>query len=37
MFRINIQRQTIYKDGKASKVNICTRCLRTMHKESRAA
>jgi large subunit ribosomal protein L28 len=37
MFRINIQRQTIYKDGKPSKVNICTRCLRTMHKEARTA
>ena len=28
----NIQPATIYVDGKAKKVRICTRCLRTQHK-----
>jgi ribosomal protein L28 len=37
MFRINVQRQTIYEDGKPRKVDICTRCLRTMHKAARTA
>ena len=30
--RPNTHRSTIYVDGRARKVNICTRCLRTMHK-----
>jgi len=37
MFRLNIQRATIYKDGQPQKVNICTRCLRTMTKPARVA
>lgn len=37
MFRINIQRATIYKDGRPQKVNICTRCLRTITKPARVA
>ncbi|MBI3743510.1 MAG: 50S ribosomal protein L28 [Chloroflexi bacterium] len=28
----NVQRATIYQNGKARKVNICTRCLRTTSK-----
>ncbi|HET7037101.1 MAG TPA: 50S ribosomal protein L28 [Thermomicrobiaceae bacterium] len=37
MFRPNIQRATIYKDGQAKKLNICTRCLRTLYKDARTA
>jgi len=37
MFRLNIQRTTIIENGKARKVEICTRCMRTMHKEARLA
>lgn len=35
MFRINIQRATIDVDGLPRKVNICTRCLRTLSKPAR--
>jgi large subunit ribosomal protein L28 len=28
----NIQKVTIYEDGKARRVQLCTRCLRTMSK-----
>jgi len=31
-FRPNIQKVTIYKDGKPQRMNLCTRCLRTMSK-----
>lgn len=31
----NIQHATIIMDGKKKKVHICTRCLRTQHKEAR--
>ena len=31
----NIHRVTIVVDGEKKKVNICTRCLRTQHKEAR--
>ena len=37
MFRLNIQRTTIYNEGKPRKMDICTRCLRTLHKEARLA
>ena len=37
MFRINIQRATIYENGLPRKVNACTRCIRTLHKEARTA
>ena len=37
MFRLNIQRVTIQKNGLPHKVNVCTRCIRTMHKEARMA
>ncbi len=37
MFRLNIQRTTIYEGGKPRKVNVCTRCIRTLHKEARLA
>lgn len=37
MFRLNIQRTTIYENGLARKVNVCTRCIRTLHKEARLA
>jgi large subunit ribosomal protein L28 len=37
MFRLNIQRATIYQSGIERKVNLCTRCLRTLHKEARTA
>ncbi|HVB63842.1 MAG TPA: 50S ribosomal protein L28 [Nitrolancea sp.] len=37
MFRLNVQRATIYQAGLARKVNLCTRCLRTLHKEARTA
>jgi len=28
----NIQRVTVYKDGKLRRMKLCTRCLRTLHK-----
>ena len=28
----NIQKVTIYKDGKPQKIKVCSRCLRTLHK-----
>jgi large subunit ribosomal protein L28 len=28
----NIQKITIYRDGKPQKVKVCARCLRTLHK-----
>ncbi len=28
----NIQKVTIYRDGRPRKMKICTRCLRTLHK-----
>ena len=31
-FRVNIQKAIIYEKGKARKVKVCTRCLRTLHK-----
>ena len=37
MFRPNIQRATIYQNGLPRRVNICTRCLRTLYKEARTA
>ena len=35
MFKANIQRQTIQVDGQPKRVNICTRCLRTITKPAR--
>ncbi|HUY99245.1 MAG TPA: 50S ribosomal protein L28 [Thermomicrobiaceae bacterium] len=35
MFRLNIQRATLYQNGQPRKVNICTRCLRTLSKPAR--
>lgn len=32
----NIHPTTIMKDGKATRVNLCTRCLRTQYKTARA-
>ncbi|MEX2425768.1 MAG: 50S ribosomal protein L28 [Thermomicrobiaceae bacterium] len=37
MFKANIQRATIQVDGRPKKVNICTRCLRTITKPARVA
>ncbi len=37
MFRLNIHRATIPVNGKPKKVDICTRCLRTLYKEARMA
>ncbi len=37
MFRPNIQRATIQDQGQPRKVNICTRCLRTLYKAGRTA
>ena len=31
-FRVNVQKTTIVKRGKARKVKVCTRCLRTLGK-----
>jgi large subunit ribosomal protein L28 len=28
----NIQKVTIYRDGKHQRMRLCTRCLRTLHK-----
>jgi len=28
----NIQKVTIYKDGRPQRMNLCTRCLRTLNK-----
>jgi large subunit ribosomal protein L28 len=28
----NIQKVTVYKDGQAQRMNLCTRCLRSLHK-----
>jgi large subunit ribosomal protein L28 len=28
----NIQKVTIFKDGRPQKIKVCARCLRTMHK-----
>ena len=36
-FRPNIQRTTIYTNGLPKKLNVCTRCLRTLTKSSRMA
>ncbi|HUG14864.1 MAG TPA: 50S ribosomal protein L28 [Thermomicrobiales bacterium] len=32
VFRPNIQKATVYTDGRAKKINACTRCIRTMAK-----
>ncbi len=32
VFRPNVHKQTVYLDGKAIKLNVCTRCLRTQSK-----
>jgi large subunit ribosomal protein L28 len=37
MFRPNIQRATIMENGNAKRVNICTRCMRTLTKPARIA
>jgi large subunit ribosomal protein L28 len=33
-FRPNVHKQRIYVDGRATRVNVCTRCLRTQSKAS---
>ncbi len=33
-FKPNIQRTTIYTDGRKQRMYVCTRCLRTMAKSS---
>jgi len=30
-FRPNIQKVTVFKDGKSQRMKLCTRCIRTMH------
>ena len=35
-FKANVHKQSIFQDGKQVKVKICTRCLRSLHKSSRA-
>lgn len=32
VFRPNIQKTTVYTDGRAKQINACTRCIRTMAK-----
>jgi ribosomal protein L28 len=31
-FKVNIQKATVVKGGKARKMKVCTRCLRTLSK-----
>ena len=31
-FKVNVQKTTIIENGKARKVKVCTRCLRTLSK-----
>jgi ribosomal protein L28 len=35
MFRPNVQRRTMLIGGKLTKIDICTRCLRTLGKDAR--
>lgn len=35
-FKANVHKQTLLMNGKVTRVKICTRCLRTMHKPPRA-
>lgn len=37
MFKLNIQRATIYDNGNPRRVHVCTRCLRTLYKAARVA
>ncbi len=37
VFRPNIQKTTVEIDGQATKVNACTRCIRTLSKPGRMA
>lgn len=37
MFRLNIQRMTINEQGRERKLNVCTRCMRTLYKGGRTA
>jgi ribosomal protein L28 len=32
MFRPNVHKQRVYLDGRAIRLNVCTRCLRTQSK-----
>ncbi|MGQ9598852.1 MAG: 50S ribosomal protein L28 [Anaerolineae bacterium] len=32
LWKPNVQRVTIYRDGKPQRMRLCTRCLRTLHK-----
>lgn len=32
VFRPNIQKATVYTDGRPKRINACTRCIRTMSK-----
>ena len=32
VFRANIQKTTVYENGRGKSVNACTRCIRTMSK-----
>ena len=32
MWKPNVQKVTVYKDGKLQRMNLCTRCLRNLHK-----
>jgi large subunit ribosomal protein L28 len=31
-FKVNVKKTTIFEKGKARKVRVCTRCLRTLNK-----
>jgi large subunit ribosomal protein L28 len=35
-FKANVHKQTLLLNGKVTRIKICTRCLRTMHKPPRA-
>lgn len=37
MFRVNLQRITVNRNGTQRSLNACTRCIRTMYKAGRTA
>jgi large subunit ribosomal protein L28 len=36
LWSLNIQKHTFYVNGKAIRLNVCARCLRTQHKQATA-
>ncbi len=34
-FKANVHKQTLFQDGRAIKVKICSRCLRSLHKSAK--